>query len=120
GELHLPGGRIVEAESVPLQGADGIPSGRVWSMRDVTQRVASEEERRRLHEQVLHSQKLEGLGVLAGGIAHDFNNVLAGIMGYAELLMTRPELDEEGREDAESIVKAAGHAAGLCRQLLTY
>ena len=119
GELRLRGGRVVEAESVPLPGP-AEHAGRVWSLRDVTQRVESEEERRRLHEQILHSQKLEGLGVLAGGVAHDFNNVLAGIMGYAELLLAQPNLDEEGRADAEGIIKAAQHAAGLCGQLLTY
>ncbi len=118
-ELKLTDGRVLEAESVPLVGPSE-ESGRVWSIRDLTQRVASEEERRQLHEQILHSQKLEGLGVLAGGVAHDFNNVLAGIMGYAELLLAQPGLDEEGREDAQGIIKASQHAAGLCGQLLTY
>lgn len=118
-ELMLPDGRVVEAESVPLAGPVER-GGRVWSVRDVTQRVASEAERHRLHEQILHGQKLEGLGVLAGGVAHDFNNVLAGIMGYAELLLSQPGLDDEGRSDVEGIIKASQHAAGLCRQLLTY
>jgi two-component system, cell cycle sensor histidine kinase and response regulator CckA len=118
-ELLLPDGRVVEAESVPLAGPVEH-GGRVWSVRDVTERVASEAEQRRLHEQILHGQKLEGLGVLAGGVAHDFNNVLAGIMGYAELLLTQSGLDEEGRSDVEGIIKASQHAAGLCGQLLTY
>lgn len=118
-ELRLSDGRIVEAESIPLRGGHDVP-GRVWSMRDITQRVSAEEERRRLHEQILHSQKLEGLGVLAGGVAHDFNNILAGITGYAELLLLQPELDASGRSDAEGIIKASQHAAGLCGQLLTY
>lgn len=119
GELRLDDGRILEAESVPLTGPTD-QAGRVWTTRDITQRVASEQERRRLHEQILHSQKLEGLGVLAGGVAHDFNNILAGIMGYAELLLAQPGLDDEGRSDAEGIIKASQHAAGLCGQLLTY
>ncbi|MDZ7779038.1 MAG: MASE1 domain-containing protein [Gemmatimonadota bacterium] len=119
GEVRLDDGRILEAESVPLVGSTDR-GGRVWTTRDITQRVESEEERRRLHEQILHSQKLEGLGVLAGGVAHDFNNILAGIMGYAELLLAQPELDDEGRDDAEGIIQAAQHAAGLCGQLLTY
>src|SRR5262249_26959768 len=44
-------------------------------------------ERKRITEQLLRSQKLQSLSVLAGGIAHDFNNLLMSIMANATLMM---------------------------------
>ena len=40
-------------------------------------------ERERIHEQLIHSQKVEVVGRLAAGVAHDFNHLLTLIIGYA-------------------------------------
>lgn len=87
---------------------------------DVTERVAAERERERLQAQMLHTQKLESLGVLAGGIAHDFNNLLVGIMGNADLLLADLPADAPVRPFAQDILLTAHRAADLCRQLLAY
>ena len=83
-------------------------------------RRATEAEHRKLEAQMLETQKLESLGVLAGGIAHDFNNILTSIIGNASigLQLVRPgEVIEECLAD---IVEAAQRAADLCRQMLAY
>ena len=77
-------------------------------------------EQRSLEQQVLHSQKLESLGVLAGGIAHDFNNLLTGILGNADLALAELSPVAPARESLDAIETAARRAAELCRQLLAY
>jgi len=81
--------------------------------RDVT-------DQRNLEQQMLHSQKLESLGVLAGGIAHDFNNLLTGILGNADLAKTEMSPLAPSQASLEGIEVAARRAADLCRQLLAY
>jgi two-component system, cell cycle sensor histidine kinase and response regulator CckA len=76
--------------------------------------------RRRLEEQLLRSQKLEGIGRLAGGIAHDFNNLLTAILGHAELAAAGLPAGAAGREDLDEVRRAAERAAGLTRQLLAF
>jgi PAS domain S-box-containing protein len=77
-------------------------------------------DQRTLEQQVLHSQKLESLGVLAGGIAHDFNNLLTGILGNADLALAELSPLAPARESLEAIETGARRAADLCRQLLAY
>jgi PAS domain S-box-containing protein len=77
-------------------------------------------ELRNLEQQMLHTQKLESLGILAGGIAHDFNNLLTGILGNADLARSEMSPLAPARASLEGIEVAARRAADLCRQLLAY
>ncbi|WP_180539807.1 hybrid sensor histidine kinase/response regulator [Nevskia soli] len=78
-------------------------------------------ERKRHEVELLETQKLESLGVLAGGVAHDFNNLLTGIMGNASLAL---ESLPPGLSDVSSlltdVVNASERAAHLTKQLLAY
>ncbi|MCP4725705.1 MAG: PAS domain S-box protein [bacterium] len=89
--------------------------------RDISDRKRSEEERKRLEEQLFQAQKMESIGRLAGGVAHDFNNILAGIMGYAELLkMQFDDTESPEGQAAEVILESAERASDLTGQLLGF
>lgn len=88
--------------------------------RDITERKQAEEERKRLEAQLRHTQKLEGLGVMAGGIAHDFNNLLVGVLGNAGLALSHLPQDSQAVEYLERIELAAQRAAELTNQMLAY
>ena len=77
-------------------------------------------DRRSLEMQFRQAQKMEAVGQLAGGVAHDFNNLLTAIIGYARFALERAPGDGEQRRDLEEIVKAAGRAAALTKQLLSF
>ncbi len=62
-------------------------------LRETNQRLQKTlEELHATQQQVIQQERLRALGKMAGGVAHDFNNALIPILGYAELLIERPEL----------------------------
>lgn len=77
-------------------------------------------EYKKLQEQFLQSQKLEGLGNIAAGIAHDFNNILGVILGYAEMLHDFDPTSEQAARGLEAIASSARRGKTLVSQLLTF
>ncbi len=84
-------------------------------------RAGAEIERLHLENQLRQSQKMEMLGQMASGIVHDHNNLLAGIMGYAEILHNRLN-DNDGnlKRYAKTVMDAARRAADLSQRLLRF
>ena len=88
--------------------------------RDIRERLRHEETRIQLEHQLLQSQKLESLGIMAGGVAHDFNNILMAILGYTELASLKLPESSHVRKHLEQIQRNIHRASDLTRQMLAY
>lgn len=112
--------RYIEDVGVVLADESGRACRVLGAMKDITGRVRAEEERRRIEQEMQHSQKLESLGVLAGGIAHDFNNILAAIIGLTEMCLHDIPHDSETYSDLREALQAAHRAKDLVKQILAF
>jgi len=99
----------VNVKLLMLDGAERVMA----IFRDVTDAKIMEEE-------LLKSQKLESLGVLAGGIAHDFNNLLTAIVGNISLASNCLPPDSRPAILLASSENACLRAKDLTHQLLTF
>jgi len=77
-------------------------------------------ERKRLEDQLLHSQKMEAVGLLAGGVAHDFNNLLMLIQAHNERLRRGLAPDALWQKESLGIEHAVTRAASLTGRLLAF
>lgn len=117
-KVFRKGGGIIYGEnSMNVFHEHGAPAVLRGSIRDVSEKQAFE-------EQLMQSQKMETIGILAGGLAHDFNNVLGGIVSTVSVL----KYDFENRDQIryselssyiEIIERSGERAVDMVKQLLT-
>jgi PAS domain S-box-containing protein len=87
------GNTTLQIFSYPILDEKGNVLSAIEYMKDIT-------EEQRLQEQLIQSEKLAGIGILASGVAHEINNPLSGIIGMAEIA-----LEEEDPTKNESYLK---------------
>lgn len=101
----------------------GILIGFAKITRDITERREAQTALQRAQEQLVQSQKLEGIGQLTGGVAHDFNNLLTIIIGNLETaqrtISSTSEVDRVTRS-LDYAMRGAQRAASLTQRLLAF
>jgi len=114
--------RYIDITANPIKDEFGEKTRALVFLRDVTLK--------RLHEmQLIQTEKMSSIGVLATGVAHEINNPLTSVAGYAEALLRRfrdePALGNDHRLDVfpkylEVIVREAHHCKGIIGGLLNF
>lgn len=89
------------------------------NIRDITERMRIENEKKELELKLARSRKMEALGLLAGGVAHDLNNILGGIVSLPDLLMADLPGNDDARAMLETIKESGTRAAAVVADLMT-
>jgi len=106
----------------PHQGDDGRQDFYLVVGTDITRQRVIEEEQKQLKERLQQAEKMESIGQLTGGIAHDFNNILASILGFTDLTLSKygHELNEKAVRYLNEVHNAGGRARDLIAQMMAF
>ena len=111
--IHSDGrARWVSADVQPLFGEGGTRKGLLLLARNITRE-------KELTSQLAQSEKLKAMGEMVSGVAHELNNPLSGILGYAQLFLSRPT-EAWARKDMERIEGNARRCKKIVENLLTF
>ncbi|MBL8115371.1 MAG: PAS domain S-box protein [Acidobacteria bacterium] len=105
------GERILDAAISEFPGAAASSAARVYVFSDVT-------EQSRLEKSVADHERLAALGSLSAGVAHEVNTPLAGVAGFARLLLDETPEGDPRRRLVEKIERQAFRASRLVGSLL--
>lgn len=109
----------------PIRNETGAITHFASTGRDITERRETErslfetnqrleEALRELKERQEHTdrhERLRALGRMASGIAHDLNNALSPILGFSELLLTKPGIEATKAERYLNMIHTAAEGA---------
>ena len=104
---------VVNVAIAPLLGKEGERLGKLILVDDVSQRV-------RMEEQLVQTEKLTSLGLLAAGVAHEVNTPLAVISNYIQMLAKQLPRDDPRHTLIDKIVKQTFRASEIVNNLLNF
>ncbi|MBI4844355.1 MAG: PAS domain S-box protein [Nitrospirae bacterium] len=96
-----------------IQDEKGNISAVLGIARDITRR-------KKMEEQMYHTEKLASIGTLAAGVAHEINNPLTIILGFTDMLKEKGPGYSEYQDILNTIEKQGLNAKRVVENLLTF
>ncbi|MEE4239934.1 MAG: response regulator [Desulfopila sp.] len=94
-------------------------SAQVMIMRDISNRVRSEQEKLHFQEKLAQASKLNALGLMAGSVAHDLNNILTAVVSYPDLLLAQMDRSDRYYNEIKKIQEAGKQAVSVVADLVS-
>jgi len=76
--------------------------------------------KKQMENELIQSQKMEAIGVMAGGVAHDLNNVFQIVSGYVQMGLQQTKRESKIHYYLRQIEKTIARASMVARQLLIF
>ncbi len=104
---------VADITLTPLFGRAGEVSGRLMILDDKTERV-------KMEDQLVQSEKLTSIGLLAAGVAHEVNTPLAVVSSYSQMLYKQLRQDDPKAKILDKIIKQSFRASEIVNNLLNF
>lgn len=117
-----PDGKViwVHAQGELMHDAEGNPETLLGTVVDITDRKNAEEEKEKLQQKIIQSDKMAALSEIGAGFAHEMNTPLNVILGYLEFMREKIDAYPELKEYVDISIEEVMFCAGLIRDFLFY
>jgi signal transduction histidine kinase len=103
----------LNTQLIAIKDEQGQVQGVLGISRDIT-------EKKKIEKQMINTEKLASLGLLAAGVAHEINNPLGVILGYCDYMLEKVPPDDPVHKVLEKIERQGNHCKRVVENLLSF